>query len=75
MERQMIRDYEGLIGELLEKLDAGNAAAAVELARLPLQVRGFGYVKLASAENVAAQRDELLATFRAGGAPVAHAAE
>jgi indolepyruvate ferredoxin oxidoreductase len=75
MERQMIRDYEVLIGELLEKLDAGNAAAAVELARLPLQVRGFGYVKLANAENVAAQRDELLATFRAGGAPVAHAAE
>jgi indolepyruvate ferredoxin oxidoreductase len=76
MERRMIRDYEALIGEILGKLDAANAGVATELARLPLQVRGFGHVKLANAERVAALRDELLAAFRSSdSAPAAHAAE
>ncbi len=75
MERRMIRDYEALIGEILGKLDAANAAAATELARLPLQVRGFGHVKLANAERVAEEREVLLGQFRSGGIPIPQAAE
>ncbi|MEA3299743.1 MAG: DUF6537 domain-containing protein, partial [Pseudomonadota bacterium] len=30
---------------LLESLDEGNYAVAVELARLPEQIRGYGHVK------------------------------
>ncbi|MGR3716749.1 MAG: indolepyruvate ferredoxin oxidoreductase family protein, partial [Thermohalobaculum sp.] len=56
MERQMIRDYEALIGEILGKLDAANAANATELARLPLQVRGFGHVKQANAGRADEER-------------------
>ena len=75
MERRMIRDYEKLIGEILGKLDAANAGVATELARLPLQVRGFGHVKLANAERVAEEREVLLGQFRSGGTPVPKAAE
>jgi len=75
MERRMIRDYEALIGELLGKLDGANAVTATELARLPLQVRGYGHVKLANAERVAEERAALLAQFRSGGTPIPQAAE
>ncbi|MFQ5567399.1 MAG: DUF6537 domain-containing protein, partial [Paracoccaceae bacterium] len=75
LERRMIRDYEALIGELLEKLTPANAEMATELARLPLQVRGFGHVKLASAERVAQERAALLERFRSGKTPVPQAAE
>jgi indolepyruvate ferredoxin oxidoreductase len=74
MERRMIRDYERLMKELLAGLDARNAPAAVELARLPLKVRGFGHVKRANAERAAAEREALLQRFRAGEA-VPQAAE
>ncbi|MHA1568483.1 MAG: DUF6537 domain-containing protein, partial [Alphaproteobacteria bacterium] len=75
LERRMIRDYAALIGELLGTLDAANAGAATELARLPLQVRGFGHVKLANAERVAQERAALLEQFRSGKTPVPQAAE
>ena len=75
MERQSIRDYQVLIGEVLGKLDAINVATAAELARLPLQVRGFGHVKMASAEQVAGERAALLEQFRSGKTPVPQAAE
>ena len=75
LERRMIRDYEALIGELLGKLTPANAGAATELARLPLQVRGFGHVKLANAERVAEERAALLEQFRLGKTPVPQAAE
>ncbi len=75
MERRMIRDYEALIGEILGKLDAANVETATDLARLPLQVRGFGHVKLANAERVAEERAALLEQFRPGGMPVPQAAE
>jgi indolepyruvate ferredoxin oxidoreductase len=75
LERRMIRDYEALIGEIIGSLGSANAAIATELARLPLQVRGFGHVKLANAERVAGERAVLLAKFRSGDTAVPQAAE
>jgi indolepyruvate ferredoxin oxidoreductase len=75
MERQMIRDYEALVAEIIGNLSAANAPAATELARMPMQVRGFGHVKLANAERVADERAVLLARFRSGETTVPHAAE
>jgi len=75
MERQMIRDYEALIAEIIGDLSTANAPTATELARLPLQVRGFGHVKLANAERVAEERAALLARFRSGDTAVPQAAE
>jgi indolepyruvate ferredoxin oxidoreductase len=76
MERRMIRDYRKLVAELIRGLTPGTAPVAIELARLPLKVRGFGHVKAANAARVAEEREALLARFRAGpGAQMAQAAE
>jgi indolepyruvate ferredoxin oxidoreductase len=75
MERQMIRDYETLISDLLGSFNAANAAAVIELARLPLKVRGFGHVKMVNVQNVAEERAVLLELFRSGETPVPQAAE
>ena len=45
MERALIAEYREMIEALLPSLDAGNIAAAVELASLPEHIRGFGHVK------------------------------
>ena len=75
-ERRAIRDYHKLLDELMAGLTAGNAPTAIELARLPLKVRGFGHVKAANAARAEAEREALLAQFRSGGpAPMAQAAE
>ena len=74
MERALIRQYEADMEEVLA-LAPGNPDAAVALAELPLQIRGFGPVKAANAERAAARREELLAALRAGEAPAAQAAE
>jgi indolepyruvate ferredoxin oxidoreductase len=52
-----------------------SQGAAIALARLPLQIRGFGPVKAANAGAAGKRREELLAEFRAGGTPAAQAAE
>ncbi|AEG94815.1 indolepyruvate ferredoxin oxidoreductase family protein [Ramlibacter tataouinensis] len=44
-ERALIAEYRACIDELLASLDAGNHALAVEIARVPEQIRGFGHVK------------------------------
>ena len=75
MERGMIRDYEALMAELMGSLTEANLPIAVELARLPLQVRGFGHIKLANAERAAEERAVLLDRFRSGETPVPQAAE
>jgi indolepyruvate ferredoxin oxidoreductase len=63
MERQLIRDYEKLVAQLLAGLTPQNHAVAVELAELPLSIRGFGPVKHRNAEAAAKRRAELLAAF------------
>ena len=74
LERGLIKQYEADMDEVL-RLAPGNMDAAVALAELPLQIRGFGPVKAANAEKAAARREELLAALRAGEAPAAQAAE
>jgi len=59
MERRLISQYHKDIKRLLAKAPA-NPEAAVALARLPLEIRGFGPVKHANAEKAAKRRDELL---------------
>jgi indolepyruvate ferredoxin oxidoreductase len=52
-ERALIGEYRACIEELLTGLHAQNLAAAVEIARLPEQIRGYGHVK---ARHLAATR-------------------
>jgi indolepyruvate ferredoxin oxidoreductase len=74
MERQLIDDYEGLIRELTASLGPGNHALALELARLPEQIRGFGHVKERNIKKAKEREASLLAAFR-HPAPTATAAE
>lgn len=64
-ERALIGEYRACIEELLAGLRPANHAAAVEIARLPEQIRGYGHVK---ARHLAAVRpvwEERLAAWRA----------
>ncbi|MGI9154306.1 MAG: indolepyruvate ferredoxin oxidoreductase family protein, partial [Rubrivivax sp.] len=45
MERQLIEDYIKLLDEILGKLNGENHAAAVALASVPDEIRGYGHVK------------------------------
>jgi indolepyruvate ferredoxin oxidoreductase len=74
-ERKLIADYEALLAEIMDKLDAENHHIAVGLANIPEKIRGFGHVK--ARHLVAAKADEaaLLDQFRSGHAPVLKAAE
>jgi indolepyruvate ferredoxin oxidoreductase len=45
MERALITQYKGSIEEVLKLLNADNAAVAVEIARIPELIKGFGHVK------------------------------
>jgi indolepyruvate ferredoxin oxidoreductase len=67
MERALITEYRFCIEELLKTLNAGNRALAVEIARIPEDIRGYGHVK---ARHLAAARPKwegLMQRWRAGG--------
>jgi indolepyruvate ferredoxin oxidoreductase len=60
LERQLITDFEQRVAELLATLDASRLPLATAIARVPLSVRGFGHVKLASLALARAREAELL---------------
>jgi indolepyruvate ferredoxin oxidoreductase len=74
-ERQLIRDYETLLDELLAKLTPDNHCLAVSIAAIPEKIRGFGHVKLRHLASAKADEAVLLEQFRAGGATLLKAAE
>ncbi|MGR3662934.1 MAG: indolepyruvate ferredoxin oxidoreductase family protein [Paracoccaceae bacterium] len=75
LERALIRQYESDMKEVANDINALTVDAAVALAELPLQIRGFGPVKEAAYETAMKRRDELLQVIRSGGAPLQNAAE
>ncbi len=52
-ERALISEYKQGIEDVLRQLNDGNLATALEIARIPEQIKGFGHVK---ARNLAAAR-------------------
>jgi indolepyruvate ferredoxin oxidoreductase len=50
MERKLIADYQGTLTELTARLNADNHALAVDLARVPDAIKGFGHVKARNAQ-------------------------
>ncbi len=73
-ERRDIVELEAVVARLADDLDAGNYALAVEIARLPSMLRGFGHVKARNRVAYVAQLAPLLARFR-GEPTLAHAAD
>jgi indolepyruvate ferredoxin oxidoreductase len=64
-DREMINEYEQLVDQLIEVVGDHNYADAVELARLPLQVRGYGHVKQRSAKAIEARHADLMTRVHA----------
>ncbi len=67
-ERALIAEYRACIEELLASLSTANHAMAVEIARLPEQIRGYGHVKARHLATVRTLWDERLAAWRASAA-------
>ncbi len=63
-ERAAIREFETLVDGLLEGLGSHNLTEAVEIARLPQQVRGYGHVKAREHEVMLKKLPELLTRWR-----------
>jgi indolepyruvate ferredoxin oxidoreductase len=55
IERALIAQYQSSVDTMLGQLNAGNHALAVEMARIPEQIKGFGHVK---ARHLAAARQK-----------------
>ena len=65
-ERALIVEYRDCIEALLPQLHAGNHALAVQIARIPEDIRGYGHVK---ARHVAAARSKWQALMQQWNAP------
>jgi indolepyruvate ferredoxin oxidoreductase len=74
-ERALIRAYEAMLDELLDRLAPDNHHVAVALASIPEKIRGFGHVKARHLHAAKAEEAALLDQFRSGGAPLLKAAE
>ncbi|KPD11898.1 indolepyruvate ferredoxin oxidoreductase family protein [Phaeobacter sp. 11ANDIMAR09] len=75
MERALIKQFESDMKEWLPKASADTLEPLIALAELPLQIRGFGPVKLESETKAAKRREELLIALRQAGSPLTEAAE
>ncbi len=63
LERALISDYEATLETLLSELNQDNLQTAIALARLPEEIRGFGPIKQAAAEQAAIRQQALLSRF------------
>ncbi|BAI72396.1 indolepyruvate ferredoxin oxidoreductase, alpha subunit [Azospirillum sp. B510] len=64
-ERRLIAEYEAVVGELLTGLTAERLDLAVEIAALPMEMRGYGPVKARNVAAAKAKEARLLSGFRA----------
>lgn len=66
MERALIGEYRSTVEELLQALKADNLSQAVEIARLPEDIRGYGHVKERHLAAVRPKWAQLLKQWREG---------
>ena len=64
MERQLIEEYIAQLEEIVGQLNAANHAAAVSLASVPDEIRGYGHVKEKNVAVARALQAERLQAFR-----------
>ncbi|MBL3704537.1 indolepyruvate ferredoxin oxidoreductase family protein [Sulfitobacter sp. BDSS02] len=75
MERALIRQYEADMKDFLRHEDPETMDPLIALARLPLDIRGFGPVKMANEAKAAKRREELLVAIKQGAKNLSRAAE
>jgi len=71
MERRLIEEYRETIATLLDRLDEENYDAAVQVASLPADIRGFGHVKEEAVGKAQADKKRLMKAFRQAGRTIA----
>ena len=59
MERELIGWYEGIVETMLTMLPTQGPAALVDLAKAPMDIRGYGPVKDAAVKTVKAEVERL----------------
>ena len=64
VERALIGEYRASIDEVLATLDADRLAVAVEIARVPEQIRGYGHVKQRNLDAARVQWQALMHQWR-----------
>ncbi len=69
MEHALIGEYRAAIDELLGALSAERLALAIEIARIPEDIRGYGHVKERHLKAARAKWQSLAAQWRRGDAP------
>jgi indolepyruvate ferredoxin oxidoreductase len=74
VERALVRDYEAVLADLIQRLTPQNHALAVAIASIPEKIRGFGPVKERHLFAAKGEEAELLKQFRSGGRDVRIAA-
>jgi len=62
-ERQTLRDFRALFMEVAVNLNHDNYQTAVELAKLPLQIRGYGHIKSGNLKQVLRRKEVLMRQF------------
>jgi indolepyruvate ferredoxin oxidoreductase len=65
-ERALIEDYRTCVDELLATLSAQNLSLALDIARIPQDIRGFGHVKARHLETARTRWQSLMAQWREG---------
>lgn len=75
MERRLITEFEHTMETVLKDLTSSNHARAVELASLPMKIRGYGHIKELAVEDVKAKEAALLEKFLSKEASSTVAAE
>jgi len=64
MERQLIVDYRSTLEELINGLNPANYDLAVDIAKVPEHIRGYGHVKEEHFAKAKARQDDLLLQWR-----------
>jgi len=62
-ERRLIDEFETCVDELLSNLSSDTFDLAVEIATLPMDIRGFGHIKQRNLENVQTRQVTLMAAY------------
>jgi indolepyruvate ferredoxin oxidoreductase len=64
VERALIKEFEKTVTDLLDGLTVANHAIAVEIAALPMQIRGYGHVKDKAIAIYRGDLENLLTSFK-----------
>ncbi len=75
IERGLIKDYELVLADILDRLTPENHVLAVALAAIPEKIRGFGHIKTRHLAAAKAEEAALREQFHAAPAPFLKAAE